>query len=289
MIKGHSPSHRDQSLFAMTACPLGAARAIVILASLLLVIPSGWSNEAWVERADISDIFAAQNVTGSLLILDARRDERWAHDLDRAEQRFGPASTFKIPHMLFALDAGLVKDEFDHFEWDGVERSIASWNRDQDPRSSMRNSVVWVYQGFARALGEDRERAYLESIDYGNANPGGGIDRFWLDGDLAISPMEQIAFLQRLYRNELPFSQAHQRLVKDFMIVEAGRNWILRAKTGWQVLEDRQYGWWVGWIEFPDGPVFFANHIDMANGSSDAPKRQAVTRAALERLGIWPG
>ena len=31
-----------------------------------------------------------------------------------------------------------------------------------------------------------------------------------------------------------PFKVEHQRLVKDIMIVEAGRDWILRAKTGWQ-------------------------------------------------------
>ena len=57
---------------------------------------------------------------------------------------------------------------------------------------------------------------------------------FWLDGALRISAMEQVDFLRKLYRNELPFKVEHQRLVKDIMIVEAGRDWILRAKTGWQ-------------------------------------------------------
>ena len=28
------------------------------------------------------------------------------------------------------------------------------------------------------------------------------------------------------------------------MIVEAGRNWILRAKDGWE----GRMGWWVGWV-----------------------------------------
>ncbi len=178
-------------------------------------------------------------------------------------------------------------DEFQVFEWDGVERQISVWNRDQNLRSSMRNSVVWVYQEFARALGEDREREYLERIAYGNADPGGGIDRFWLDGHLVVSPIEQLEFLQRLYRNDLPFSEVHQRLVKDIMIIEAGPSWILRAKTGWQIIDEQHYGWWVGWIEFPDGPVFFATHIDMPNGSADAPKRQAVTRSARQRLRLW--
>jgi len=260
----------------------------LVFAGLMLMANPAELEAGWIVQPEISAVFLERGVTGTMVIADERQGENWIHSPGRAAQRFGPASTFKIAHALFALDAGLVRDEFQVFEWDGVERQINAWNSDQTLRSSMRNSTVWVYQDFARALGEERERKYLEAIDYGNADPGGGIDRFWLDGDLAISPVEQIDFLQRLYRNELPFSDAHQYLIKDIMIVEAGRNWILRAKTGWQIKEDQHYGWWVGWIEHPDGPVFFATHIDMPNGGKDVPKRQAITRAVLERLELWP-
>jgi beta-lactamase class D len=271
----------------LKTCLSIGTRSTLLLLGLLIGAP-GWARTDWVERADISAVFSELGVTGTMVIADERSGEHWVHNPDRAAMRFGPASTFKVPHALFALDAGLVTDEFQIFEWDGVERQIGAWNRDQGLRSSMRNSAVWVYQGFARALGEEREREYLESIDYGNADPGGGIDRFWLDGDLAISPIEQIEFLRRLYRNDLPFDAAHQYLVKDIMIVEAGPRWILRAKTGWQVRTNEQFGWWVGWIEYPEGPVFFAIHIDMPNGGADAPKRLAVSRSALERLDLWP-
>ena len=52
--------------------------------------------------------------------------------------------------------------------------------------------------------------------------------------------MEQVDFLRKLYRNELPFKVEHQRLVKDIMIVEAGRDGSLRAKTGWQARVEPQ-------------------------------------------------
>ena len=80
-----------------------------------------------------------------------------------------------------------------------------------------------------------------------------------------FAAQEQIAFLRKLYHNELPFRVEHQRLVKDLMIVEAGRNWILRAKTGWE----GRMGWWVGWVEWPTGPVFFALNIDTPNRMDD--------------------
>ncbi len=152
----------------------------------------------------------------------------------------------------------------------------------------MRNSTVWVYQALARRLGEAREREYLGRLHYGNADPSGGIDRFWLDGALRISAVEQIDFLRKLYRNSLPFTVEHQRLVKDLMIIEAGRDWILRAKTGWGARMTPQVGWWVGWVERADGAVFFALNIDMPRGGEDAPKREAIARAVLRSLGALP-
>lgn len=260
----------------------------VVLAVLALAPAISPATETWRERAEWARFFSDGGVDGTIAIADERFKSSWVYGKARAGKRYIPASTFKIPHALFALDAGLVRDEFQVFRWDGVRRDIASWNRDQDLRSSMQNSVVWVYQEFARAIGEDGERRYLSKTGYGNADPSGGIDRFWLEGKLGISAYEQIAFLRRLYRNELPFRVEHQRLVKDVMIIEAGRDWILRAKTGWQARLEPQVGWWVGWVEWPEGPVFFALNIDMPKGGSDLPKREGIGRAILRSVQALP-
>ena len=189
-----------------------------------------------------------------------------AYDVERAQETVHAGIDFKVPHALFALDAGAVRDEFQVIRWDGVKQDFDGWNQDQTLRSSMRHSTVWVYQQFAREIGEVREKEYLTRIQYGNADPSGGVDRFWLDGALRISAMEQVDFLRKLYRNELPFKVEHQRLVKDIMIVEAGRDWIRRAKTGWQARVEPQIGWWVGWVETPTGAVIFALNIDLPGG-----------------------
>ena len=185
------------------------------------------------EMTNWSRFFSAADAQGSIVVLDARgkSETTLVYNVSRAEQRYSPASTFKIPHSLFALDAGLLRDEFQAIPWDGVKRPTAAWNADQNLRSAMRNSTVWVYERFAKELGDARETAYMRKIGYGNALATGD-KPFWVEGDLAISSFEQIAFLQRLYRNQLPFQVEHQRLVKDVMINEAGPDWILRAKTG---------------------------------------------------------
>ena len=207
----------------------------------------------------------------------------WVHDPVRTQRRYVPASTFKIPHSLFALDAGVLKDEFQVIPWDRIKRQTVAWNEDQTLRSAMRNSVVWVYQRFADELGAKREVGYMQAVGYGNALATGE-SPFWVEGDLAISCTEQITFLRRLYYNELPFRIEHQRLVKDVMIVEAGRSWILRAKTGWS----GKIGRWVGWVEWTNGPVFFALNIDTPRRLEDLPKREAITRAALSSIGALP-
>ena len=134
------------------------------------------------ERPDWSRHFEAAQATGSILVADDRTAANavWVRGLARAQRRFSPASTFKIPHSLFALDAGLLKDAFQVLPRDGMKRPTAAWSSEQTLRSAMRHSVVWVYQGFASALGTEREAAYMRSIDYGNALATAA-DPFWVE------------------------------------------------------------------------------------------------------------
>lgn len=263
-------------------------KALVLIIPVLLACGVTAGAQPWQERPDWAPFFAEAGVKGTMAILDERSGSRWVFDQIRSQHRYSPASTFKIPHALFALEAGVVRDEFQVFTWDGVKRSFESWNQDQTLRSSMRFSTVWLYQLFARQIGAEREREYLQRIGYGSAGFSGPVDEFWLNGALEITALEQIAFLQRLYRNELPFKLEHQRLVKDIMINAAGREWILRAKTGWSVRDDEQVGWWVGWVERPEGAVFFALNIDMPGGGADAPKRELISRAILRSIAALP-
>lgn len=148
----------------------------------------------------------------------------------------------------------------------------------------MRLSALWVYQLFAQQIGEQQARQLLQRIDYGNADPSTASGDYWVDGQLRISALEQIGFLQKLYRNQLPFAIEHQRLVKDILINEADYDWILRAKTGWE----GSMGWWVGWVDWPSGPVFFALNIDTPNRVKDLGKRQSIARAILKSLQALP-
>lgn len=255
--------------------------------TLFALLPISALADDWQPRPDWGELFAAQGAeNGTLVVVDERagREGHWVVNPTRAGERLSPASTFKVPHTLFALEAGVIEDEFEVIPWDGVERDVPAWNRDQTLRSALRYSAVWAFQRLARAIGGEREASYLSEIDYGNATLGDDVETFWLDGSLRISAYEQVDFLQRLHALALPFDEADQRLVKDLMIHEAGRDWILRAKSGW----DGEVGWWVGWVERAGGPVFFALNLDTPGRLADLPRREAITRAVLRRLEALP-
>jgi beta-lactamase class D len=123
-----------------------------------------------------------------------------------------------------------------------MKRGYLPHNQDQNLRSAIRNSAVWVYDIFAKQLGEKKSGNYLKKIAYGNADSSTAQGSYWINDKRAISAHEQIDFLAQLYKNELPFKVEYQLLVKDIMIVAAEKTSILRAKTGWQ----GRHGWWVG-------------------------------------------
>lgn len=118
----------------------------------------------------------------------------------RAGQRFIPASTFKIPNTIIALELGIADNKdftlpYDSLAPRGEGFWSSVWSQDHTLQSAINHSVYWYYQELARRAGEEQMRSFLEKFDYGNRNMDGGVDRFWLHGGLRISPDEQVRFL----------------------------------------------------------------------------------------------
>jgi len=136
--------------------------------------------------------------------------------------RVSPQSTFKIPHALAALDAGVLEGPETTMTYDGSPVPFASWRRDHNLASAMANSVVWFFQRLARDLGPARERAYLEKLPYGNADSSSGLTSFWLGESLLVSPEEQLRFLLRLYEGDLPVSPGAMAAVRRTLVQPPG-------------------------------------------------------------------
>jgi beta-lactamase class D len=231
--------------------------------------------------------FQELGLTGSIVIYDSNNNQTYEHNPQRNATEMIPASTFKIFNAMVALETGVIPDDVTVLTWDGIHREIEAWNRDTNLRQGFKDSTVWFYQVLARRAGRDRMKEYIDKVGYGNRQIGTDqdIDRFWLQGPLKITPKAQIEFLQRLYQNNLPFSQRTMDLVKDIAIVEQTPEYILRGKTGWLFDTKPQLGWFVGYLEQNKNVYFFATTLDLLQ-PSDAPARIEITRRSLKDLGL---
>jgi len=259
--------------------------SLFLAISLILTVPI--LAHQTTEHPEWKSYFDAAGVEGTIIVADLAKGDVHVYNPQRAAEPFIPASTYKIPHSLIALETGVAKDENQRFKWDGQKRRIEAWNRDQTFRSALKYSAVWVYQEIARQVGEQPEAEYLRKFGYGNEDVSGGVDHFWLDGPLRITAQQQIEFLKRLYLNQLPVSERSTLIVKDMLINEANSKYILRAKTGWSDARQPAIGWWVGWVETDDDTYFFALNLDITK-DEDAPKRMVIGRQCLASLGILP-
>jgi beta-lactamase class D len=206
-----------------------------------------------------------------------------ASDKIRSGEAKLPASTFKIANSLIALETGVVADpDKDVFKWDGVTRSIEAWNKDHTMRSAIAASAVPVYQEIARRIGAERMQKFVDLLDYGNRDIGGGIDQFWLTGNLRIDPMQQVDFVDRLRRGVLPVSKRSQDLVRDILPVTKVGDATIRAKSGLLGAEigKPSLGWLVGWAEKGSEQTVFAMNMDCKEPSHIAA-RMTVTQQCL--------
>ena len=229
---------------------------------------------------EVEEVFKKYKVEGTIVIESLNKKKIHIYNDKRASELFSPASTFKIPHSLIALNEGIVKKD-SVIVWDKKIREYESWNKDQILLTAFKSSCVWCYQEFASKIGVEKYKKYLKELNYGNKKIGDDVTRFWLDESLEITTFEQIKFLKRFYTNNLPFKIEDINLLKEIMIDEKNENYTIRAKTGWEW----RYGWYVGYVETKDDVWFFSTNID-TKSKDDLPKRKAITLEALKIKGI---
>jgi len=245
-------------------------------------------NDSTLDHPEFERYFRQYNVKGSFILYDLQHDAYTYYDLERCKERFIPASTFKIFNSLVALETKAVQDENIVLPWDGVRRAVPTWNQDQDMKAAIKNSTVWFYQELARRIGKDTMQQYINLVQYGNKNIGGGIDMFWLTGQLRISQMEQIQFLVHLHKEDLPFSRHTMETVKRILIQEETPTYTFRAKTGWGEQDGKNIGWYVGYIEREGNVFFFATNIESENSDESLfpGARIAISRQILQDLAL---
>ncbi|MBC2852117.1 class D beta-lactamase [Cetobacterium sp. 8H] len=241
----------------------------------------------FIENKEIEKIFQNNHVKGTFVMYDPQNNTFTGYNEKRAEERFYPASTFKIFNSLIGLNVGVVKNVDEPFyKYNGEKVFLKSWAQDSSLRYAIKVSQVPAYQLLAKKIGLKEMKEEINKLNFGNNQLGDKVDQFWLRGPLKISAIEQCQLLAKLGKGTLHYNENIQKQVQDITILENGTGWILHGKTGWATSNiEIPIGWFVGWIEKDNKIYSFAINLDMKD-SKNLPKREELAKDSLKVLGI---
>lgn len=229
--------------------------------------------------------FSEYKVEGCFMLYDNGKGTFHVYNIDRAKERFLPASTFKIFNSLVGLETGVIKDTSMVIPWDGVTRWNPEWNKDLSMNRAFKLSSVPYYQEVARRITKPVMQKWLDTVKYGNMKIS-RIDTFWLDNSLQISPDEELGFVKKLYFDQLPFHKLTMQWVRSVMLMEKTPDYELSYKTGWGMSGKKNIGWITGWVEKNGLPAFFVLNIESENPDIDFKTiRINITKNILKDAG----
>jgi beta-lactamase class D len=232
---------------------------------------------------DFKNYFDEFGVKGSFIMYDMTGDKYVMYDSARCNTRFTPASTFKIPNSIIGLETGVIADENFVIPWDST-KSRETCDHDLTLKDAIKYSCVWYYKELASA---EKMQSMLNNFNYGNKDISNGVDKFWLEGSLKISQVEQIEFLKKLYKYELPVSKRSIDILKNIIELDSNSTYIMRGKTGWGFQDNKDIGWLVGWVEKNGNAFFYAINIET---DKENPKfgeaRRKITESIMKELGV---
>lgn len=201
---------------------------------------------------------------GSTTLYKYRRQQWVVTDDADSRVQTPPASTFKVINLLIALQTGVIRDENEVVRWVGkTDTTIYGYRpdiyHDMSVKEAFEVSAGWVFIELAKKIGPKRYRQFLTACGYGNAEVKKG--DFWNFGPLKITPRNQVELLVKIYEEKLPFSKRSFSILKKVMITEEKDGRVIRSKTGWGMIDGKDIGWWIGYVEKDGDVCFFATRL----------------------------
>ena len=220
-----------------------------------------------VETMDLSSYF--KGTDGTFILYDTSSGQYQIYNQELSTKRISPDSTFKIYSGLFALEEGIIHYDASNREWDGTTYSFDTWNKDQTLATAMQNSVNWYFQNLDIQLGYQKLYSYYKKISYGNCDLTAGINYYWAESSLKISPVEQVMLLSNLMKNKWNFKEENIQAIKNSLFVSDVSIGRLYGKTGTGVVNGQNSnGWFIGFLERGERVYCFATNLQNADNAT---------------------
>lgn len=233
----------------------------------------------------------------TFVALGLKTDNCWVINQPGLTQRHGPYSTFKIPHTLIALETGAVKSIDERFEWDQAKHPAKAfwpetWKQSHTLATAFKHSAVWYYQDLVPRIDPKQYKQWLAKFHYGNQTFTPGSDVFWLNGELKISPKEQVAFIKCVVKTGCGVKAKNIAAFESAALQETKNAISLYAKTGTGPIDPNNFdgafeGWYVGYLKDSNGnaTTVFAIYMEAESFSAIKDYRKELTLKLLADLG----
>jgi len=220
------------------------------------------------------------------------------------DQRISPASSFKLVLALMGFDSGVLLSPdvpVWHFR-QGYPDWMPVWRNPTSPRGWLRDSVLWYSMVLTGKMGHATLQRYVDAFSYGNRDLTAPVQKgailpvaYWVNSSLAISPLEQMAFLQKMLSGKLPVSaDAVRKTMATAPSFRDADGDTVFGKTGSGLGTGRnltrdpavQFGWFVGWADLRGRRVVFVRLVredDRREGFA-GPRARDGLLADLPRL-----
>ncbi|MHA1540694.1 MAG: penicillin-binding transpeptidase domain-containing protein [Alphaproteobacteria bacterium] len=171
------------------------------------------------------------------------------------EKTYPPYSSFKMVLSLFLSENSKIKN----WKWNGKKHIFPSWNKNQNEKSWIENSCVWVSEDILKKTNLEKIKSFLEVLKYGNNEV--DLSNFWLNGKLKISVKNQIEVIKKLLKNK--------SFNRELFRIKESKNYIIYGKTG---TGEKSGGCFVGWVEMDKKEFPFAYYDEKSTGKKAKQK-----------------
>lgn len=226
----------------------------------------------------------------SVIVYDQKKNDYFIFNDSIAKIPYSPASTFKIANAILGLENKIITDENFVLPWDSIIRSNAIWNQTQNLNFAFKNSTVWYFQEIARRIGPEKMLVGLQNLNYCDSSfkIKNDIDKFWLNGNLKKSLIEQIGFINLLSSNKMNIGKKTYKTLEIIMASDTLSNSYIYSKTGWAVDGSEDIGWFIGYVIKNNKKYVFGSLVKTKNFEKVdiSTLRKEITYFALRKLGI---
>ncbi len=228
--------------------------------------------------------FDSAQVEGSFAFLNNQRGDISVYNMEMDTQRVSPGSIFKVAETLIGIETSRLTDT------NTILKSADSTLSKVTLQNAFENNNDSFFRVLARNIGTDTMNHWLDTLHYGNMKAS-DINSFWENGELKISPDEQLGLVYKIYFDKLPFQKYAHEVVRELMLRDDNTLYKFSYATGKARSDNNKpLGWICGWIEENRHVYFFASVIRSKGENQDLEKTiLSISKNILAAKGFFKG